>query len=274
MTAHAMSGDEEKSLQAGMNGHVTKPIDPDPLFAALMRWIRPPQIQESSRIPDASTVSEPTDKAAGTESEMPQSIAGFNLAEGLKRLQGNQKLYRKLLLNFASDYRGVTKDIRHALDAEDFETAHRIVHTIKGVAGNLAATDLQAAAKNFEQLIKGVDQKNLPSGQLSLNLTELETSLKQAFESIQRLNISAEKKVGKMTDNDMATIPAGVAREIANRIRDAAEMGDLTALNAIAEELKDQSESCRPVAVQIGQMAGDIDFESILKLADDLEVEK
>ena len=41
MTAHAMAGDEDKSLQAGMNGHVTKPIDPDQLFATLQKWIKP-----------------------------------------------------------------------------------------------------------------------------------------------------------------------------------------------------------------------------------------
>ena len=41
MTAHAMAGDREQSLQAGMNDHVTKPIDPDALFAVLLRWVRP-----------------------------------------------------------------------------------------------------------------------------------------------------------------------------------------------------------------------------------------
>ncbi len=41
MTAHAMAGDEQKSLQAGMNGHVTKPIDPEQLFATLLKWIKP-----------------------------------------------------------------------------------------------------------------------------------------------------------------------------------------------------------------------------------------
>ena len=41
MTAHAMAGDEQKSLEAGMNDHVTKPIDPDQLFATLQKWIKP-----------------------------------------------------------------------------------------------------------------------------------------------------------------------------------------------------------------------------------------
>jgi DNA-binding response OmpR family regulator len=41
MTAHAMAGDEDKSLKAGMNGHVTKPIDPDQLFSTLQKWVKP-----------------------------------------------------------------------------------------------------------------------------------------------------------------------------------------------------------------------------------------
>jgi len=41
MTAHAMAGDEDKSLESGMNGHVAKPIDPDQLFATLHKWIQP-----------------------------------------------------------------------------------------------------------------------------------------------------------------------------------------------------------------------------------------
>jgi hypothetical protein len=41
MTVHAIAGGEDKSLQAGMNDHVTKPIDPDQLFATLQKWIKP-----------------------------------------------------------------------------------------------------------------------------------------------------------------------------------------------------------------------------------------
>jgi hypothetical protein len=41
MTAHAMAGDDQKSIEAGMNDHVTKPIDPDKLFATLQKWIKP-----------------------------------------------------------------------------------------------------------------------------------------------------------------------------------------------------------------------------------------
>jgi CheY-like chemotaxis protein len=144
MTAHAMAGDEDKSLEAGMNGHVTKPIDPDHLFSTLQKWIKPGEKRgqvEQSEVPVEQP--EPA-KAVSVEDELPESLSGFDLADGLKRLQGNKKLYRKLLLNLARDYNEGANEIRQALDAEDFDQAHSLVHNIKGLAGNLAATDLQA----------------------------------------------------------------------------------------------------------------------------------
>ena len=68
---------------------------------------------------------------------------------------GNKRLYRKLLLDFGANYGGVAGEIREALAADDFKQAHSLVHNLKGLAGNLAATDLQAAAVAMEKLVKG-----------------------------------------------------------------------------------------------------------------------
>ena len=69
----------------------------------------------------------------------------------------------------------------------------------------------------------------------------------------------------------LADIPTEFAHNIAERIRDAAEMGDVITLNAIAEEIKDQSDACMLLSKQIVQMAEDVDLEGIQKLADDLD---
>jgi signal transduction histidine kinase/CheY-like chemotaxis protein len=271
MTAHAMAGDEDKSLQAGMNGHVTKPIDPDQLFATLQKWIQPSEKRAIPQKPVVSIESSVEDKVAPAEEELPGSLPGFDLADGLKRLQGNKKLYRKLLLSFATDYDAVANEIREALDAEDFDRAHSQVHNLKGLAGNLAATDLQAAAVNMEKLVKGVDKKAPSSKQLNLRLSELENALNQALESVQNLGVSTEEKVCKLSDEEITAIPAEFAQDIAKRIRDAAEMGDVMTLNAIAVEIKTHSESCVPLSKQIVQMAEDFDLDGIQKLADALD---
>jgi HPt (histidine-containing phosphotransfer) domain-containing protein len=211
------------------------------------------------------------DKVVSIEAELPESLPGFDLSDGLKRLQGNKKLYRKLLLSFATDYRGAANDIRIALDAEDFEHAHSLVHNLKGLAGNLSATDLQAAAVNLEKLVKGGEKKAPPSIQLNLKLSELENVLNQALESTQSLGVSAEENVSKLSDEEIADIPAELAQDIAKRIRDAAEMGDVTTLNAIAEEIKTHSDACAPLSNQIVQLAEDFDLDGIQKLADELD---
>jgi HPt (histidine-containing phosphotransfer) domain-containing protein len=266
-----MAGDEDKSLQAGMNGHVTKPIDPDQLFSTLLKWIKPSEKRDQVQQPKVSVEQSEPDKMVPAEDELPKSLPGFDLADGLKRLQGNKTLYRKLLLSFAMDYNAVGNEIRQALDAEDSDQAHSLVHNLKGLAGNLAATELLAAAVNMEKLVKGVDQQAPPSKQLILRLSELETALNQALESVQSLGLSAEENVRKLSGEEITAIPAELAQDMAKRIRDAAEMGDVMTLNAIAEEIKRHSDSCLPLGEQIVQMAEDFDLDGIQKLAEALE---
>jgi CheY-like chemotaxis protein len=271
MTAHAMAGDEDKSLKAGMNGHVTKPIDPDQLFSTLQKWIKPDEKRARVEQSEAPAEQPEPDKVLPAEDELPESLSGFDLADGLKRLQGNKKLYRKLLLSFATDYNKVANEIRQAIDADDFDQAHSLVHNLKGLAGNLAATDLQAAAMNLEKLVKGVEKKTPSLNELNLKFSELETALNQALESAQSLGVSAEENVCKLSDEEIAAIPSEFAQDIAKRIRNAAEMGDVMTLNAIAEEIKDQSDSYIPLSKQIVQMAEDFDLDGIQKLAEALD---
>jgi CheY-like chemotaxis protein len=272
MTAHAMAGDEDKSLQAGMNGHVTKPIDPDQLFATLQKWIQPSENRAPTQKPVVSVEPSGEDKVVSTEEELPESLPGFDLADGLKRLQGNKKLYRKLLLDFATGYYKAGIEIREALDAEDFDRAHSLVHNLKGLAGNLSATDLQAAAVNMEKLVKGVEKTTPPVKELKLKFSELETILNQALESVQSLGVSAEENICKLSDEELADIPTELSQDIAKRIRDAAEMGDVMTLTAIAEELRANSDTCEPLSKRIVQLAEDFEFDGILKLADELDV--
>jgi HPt (histidine-containing phosphotransfer) domain-containing protein len=241
------------------------------LFSTLQKWIKPSEERVQVKQSKVSVEQPESDMAVLAKDELPESLSGFDLVDGLKRLQGNKKLYRKLLLSFAADYNTVANEIRQALDDMDFDQAHSLVHNLKGLAGNLAATKLQAAAVNIEKLVKDVDKKAPPSKQLNLKFSELENALNQALESVQSLGASAEEKVCKLSDEEIAAIPAKLAHDIAKHICDAAEMGDVTTLNAIAEEIKDQSDSCIPLSKQIVQMAEDFDLDGIQKLADKLD---
>jgi polar amino acid transport system substrate-binding protein len=271
MTAHAMAGDEEKSLKAGMNGHVTKPIDPDQLFSTLQKWIKPGERRGPVQKPEAPDVHPESDVTQQVEDVLPEYLPGFDLVDGLKRLQGNKTLYRKLLLNFATDYGEVANQIRETLDAKDLKQAHSLIHNLKGLAGNLAATGLQAAAIEIEKLVKGDRKKMPPAKQLNQKFAKLENTLNQALESVQTLGISGEDKAIEPFDIELAGIPAELVQDLPQRARDAAEMGNVSALMAIAEELNARSDACTPLSNRIVQLAEDFNFEGIIKLADDLD---
>ena len=150
MTAHALVEERQRCIDAGMNDHVSKPIDPDALFATLLRWAEPKPKPASETIPSAAQ----TESAKpAQESPLPQ-IAGVNVADGLNRVAGNRKLYLKLLSQFAAQQADAATQIAAALDAGDRKVAERLAHTVKGVAGNLGITDVQSSAQTLEKAIR------------------------------------------------------------------------------------------------------------------------
>ena len=93
MTAHALVEERQRCLEAGMNDHVSKPIDPDALFATLMRWTKPRQSQTTVGVEDKS--------AEAPNAVILPEIEGVDMAGGLNRVSGNKPLYRDLLVQFA-----------------------------------------------------------------------------------------------------------------------------------------------------------------------------
>jgi two-component system sensor histidine kinase/response regulator len=99
MTANVMAADRENCIEAGMNDHIAKPIDPDELFAVLLRWIRPrnggsPAMPVSTSAPNVPAAA----KLPGSNS---LEIAGVDTQSALKRTGGNPKRYESLLRKFA-----------------------------------------------------------------------------------------------------------------------------------------------------------------------------
>jgi signal transduction histidine kinase/DNA-binding response OmpR family regulator/HPt (histidine-containing phosphotransfer) domain-containing protein len=270
MTAHAMAGDEQKSLEAGMNGHVTKPIDPDQLFATLQQWIKP--VAERTPVQNLSLQEEPTKDARATavEEDLPESLPGFDLAAGLARLMGNKQLYRKLLLDFGTNYGAVVDEIREALAAGDFNQGHGLVHNLKGLAGNLAATDLQQAAVAMERLVKGQTAETASDKDLNRELANLESTLEQALDAVRTLGPTAEKKPVESIADDMPSVPPELAQKAAARIIAATEVGDVMQVASIAKEFERENDALAPFCGKIIQLSEDFDLEGILKLANRL----
>ena len=206
------------------------------------------------------------DPAVPDEDELPESLPGFDLAAGLARLMGNKRLYRKLLVDFGAKYTETAREIREALDAKDFEQAHSLVHNLKGLAGNLEATDLQAAAVGLEKLVKGQTEKTASSKELNQKFAELEDALEQALDAVQSLGPADEKKTIASSQEAIAAVPPELIQKVTERLKTAAEMGDVTQIKAIAEELKSESDAMAPFCDELIQLADDFDIDGIEKI--------
>lgn len=158
MTANAMSGDRERCLEAGMQDHVAKPIDPATLYKALVEWIKPRDGLGEIELTQLKL------KENEGQYDLPE-FAGLDQTEGLFRVGGNAKLYRDLVLRFAKDQKDTLTSIFDAIEQEDYETAERLAHTLKGVAGNLGAREIQTIAARVE---KNFNHANLEAVQADL----------------------------------------------------------------------------------------------------------
>jgi CheY-like chemotaxis protein/HPt (histidine-containing phosphotransfer) domain-containing protein len=153
MTAHALKGDREKCLQAGMNDYVSKPIDEYELYAALTRWIQPTE-KVASPPPAKPTLKE---EAWDTPSER---IPGLDFAFGLNQVLGNTGLYRKVLRLALANFSRAREAILSQLTAGDIEAARHLSHNVKGVAGNIGATDLCRAADELDGCLRKAPHTN------------------------------------------------------------------------------------------------------------------
>jgi two-component system sensor histidine kinase/response regulator len=271
MTAHAMAGDEQKSLDAGMNGHVTKPIDPEQLFATLLKWIKPLAERAAGQDPPVPDTPPAPDQAALGEDELPDSLPGFNLTAGLQRLMGNKRLYRKLLVDFGTKYTETAREIGEALDANDFGKVHSLVHNLKGLAGNLEAKDLQAATVEMEKLVKGQTEETVSDEELNLKFSNLEEALNRALEAVQTLGIAAEKKTIASSEDARASVPPELIKKATESIKAAAEMGDVAQIQSIAQELRSESDTAVPFCDELVRLAEDFDFDGIQKFVLELD---
>ncbi|MGQ9525394.1 MAG: response regulator [Armatimonadota bacterium] len=131
MTAHAMKGDKERCLEAGMDGYVPKPIRSEDLFEAIDTVLAGP----------ASSIDAPAVESTG---------AVFDRSAALARLEGDAELLSELAAIFLEDSPRLMQKLRDALDRLDSEELARTAHTLKGSVANFAAQPAFDAAVHLE----------------------------------------------------------------------------------------------------------------------------
>ncbi|MDA0670709.1 MAG: response regulator [Proteobacteria bacterium] len=141
MTANASEEDRDKCLKAGMDAHITKPIDPEVLMSELCKWITPKDID--------AKVQEPPKKAQSNNNSI-VAIEGIDIKAALRVVAGKQSLLNKMLTTFVADQSQATDAIKDALQNKDNELAKRLAHTLKGTAASIGAMQLQEIAAKIE----------------------------------------------------------------------------------------------------------------------------
>jgi two-component system sensor histidine kinase/response regulator len=126
--------------------------------------------------------------------DLPSDIEGLDMINGLRRVLGKKALYLSMLRKFVAGQKSVTAEIRKALAGNDWDTAERLAHTLKGVSGNIGATGLQRLAEQLEAAIRerqshkavedSLDELKMP---LEMLIEQLEQTLPQ--ESVQAVVI-------------------------------------------------------------------------------------
>jgi len=223
MTAHAMSEDREKSLQAGMNDQVNKPINPDELLEVIGKYIK-----------TSSWITSDTNKSNhewdNTEDLPWSKIPSIKYAEGLARVGSNLELYKKLLLQFRASNVQTLDNIKTALSKGDVKTSARLIHTVRGVATNIGANLLAAVASEFEMA--------LMHGSIAVNdglLKKFSTSLAvvtdeiRVFEEALGISLNSEKE-----DKVITYVDADIIRPHLMKLAKMLESGSMKSVKQLS----------------------------------------
>ncbi|MDQ6976145.1 MAG: response regulator, partial [Mariprofundaceae bacterium] len=259
MTANAMQGDAKKCIEAGMNAHLAKPIEPEVMYRELCRWIQP------SIDIDVDLLS--TEKTVDPVLQEFRLIDGrcLDVTLGLRRVAQDAVLYRKILNKFYHSQADIVARIAQSHQSGDNETACREAHTLKGVAGNIGAQPLAEAAEKLEKyisannsdvagfldLLKHVEskhaivQKTLATFCETPKHSACETNnldIAVVYPLIQQMNALLLEDDGEAVDIlDELTVllPAGLVDEAMRKLKTSLDQYDfhaaMTHLNAIAD---------------------------------------
>ncbi|MEO5349061.1 MAG: response regulator [Magnetococcus sp. YQC-3] len=242
MTANVMTGDREKCINAGMNDHISKPIHPPTLFATLAKHLHlQPKLSEDRQAPPP----------AEERVVLPDQLDGIDLQAGLSHVNGNRKLYRKVLGDVYSRNREILARIQAELDRGDFAVAQRMAHTLKGVCGTIGANSLHSGFGHLEEILK--EQKR---DQVVEWMAQLAPEVERVMTALSPL--ATERVVPPTADNMPASeLDKNRLQEIFLQLAPLIDEGDADAQEWIEEA--GQLLAASPFAVAMQTLAGQVE---------------
>jgi signal transduction histidine kinase/CheY-like chemotaxis protein/HPt (histidine-containing phosphotransfer) domain-containing protein len=252
-TAHALPEHLEKCRTAGMNDHIRKPIDPAQLYDVLARWVTLRAnngSQMKARVTAASAQNEPVSDL------LPGSLPGIDMADGLRRVGGNSRLYRTILLKLRSDFADASGKVAHLLKSGQIDEATRVVHSLKGVAGNVGAADLYAKAALVES---GLRQG--PQDDTRVAIEQLDAAIRVVMDGLSGLaggSVPASRSA-ELTPESLKVLPAHLIEEM----QSATVRADVDRLEELIGQVAAIDEE---MARTLQRLVEDLDYASLTKL--------
>lgn len=211
MTAHAHEEERQRCLSAGMNDHISKPVDPATLMRTLEQWLRPVAHTAAPAVTVANDVAAP-DRPRDTT--LPASLPPFDLRAALLRVNGKASLLRKLIVTFGETYANVAQDLRTDIAGGLFPDARRLAHSLKGVAGSLELADIHRAAANIERLLAAEE-----IGQALVAIDDLELRIAPAISAAASLKPSVSAPAATAVAGHDADAAASARDELRELVR-------------------------------------------------------
>jgi CheY-like chemotaxis protein len=169
MTAHAMKGDRERCLAAGMDHYVTKPIDPKKLSSAIDDVFGTKCTFDTSRLLKSAV------KAEAAEAQANHSGSRVDAAKLLDRVEGDRALLKEIVNLFLEDTPKLLNELRSAIDESDTRKIERAAHTLKGALGNFGVARAVELARDMEKAGRSGELGDLkgPFAELEREITQI-----------------------------------------------------------------------------------------------------
>ncbi|MDA3835471.1 MAG: response regulator [Spirochaetales bacterium] len=263
MTAHALKGDEEKCLKAGMDAYVSKPINQDRLFQTIWRTIKSEKGLPDDKEAETVIPEESVDTLIVATGGLPAELPGINIKDTLKALNIGADVFKRILIGFFRNNKDTTNKIYDAFKEKDSELLVQLAHSLKGSAGNIGAVDLQEAAFELEKASrKGT--ANPPGKNLIDNVVK---ALSQVLESLQAL---ADAEKGELPDVKAETVDPAQVIPLLKQLADALELADPEEINIHFKAVKGYLDFSTLKELEAG--LNDYDYDNALKSLEEIAV--
>ncbi|WP_158587163.1 PAS domain-containing hybrid sensor histidine kinase/response regulator [Motilimonas pumila] len=203
MTANAMSGDKEKCLAQGMNDYISKPIDPDALYRVLAHWLHPAKQPESDdELVLEPALTQPKSSAEPSQDHWREPPPWVDIDSVLKRLMGNQALLIELLAEFVRCHEQDLSLLQETVKQQDKAECHRLLHGLKGSAGNMGLTRLHQISQREEQAIQQAQQHFELDEQFSADFETIMLQLSYWLQQHQE-HAAPEAEIAKLSQSEI-----------------------------------------------------------------------